>query len=190
MDFSSYETDSTNVYSDISINSNNELTNSNTELINISNNESKTENNTEKSFKLNDEKSSIYIIKEERQMLVQCTSCSYSKTVKVRRFQSSNFAKHYKIKHLHIAYNKKSEKTREKKNQITENPRSFFNLQTRKRPRNNTIFNTNVEKIINNKILNFIINNDLSFNILNSESFQDLILFFKPFDFSNCIISF
>ena len=82
MDSSSYyDSDSTNPVSDKEINSdkelnnsNIELTNSNNELINLSDNDNETEINTEssfnskdynnKSFKLNDEKSSVYILKK------------------------------------------------------------------------------------------------------------------------------
>jgi hypothetical protein len=60
-------------------------------------------------------------------------------------------------------------------------PTDFFNTQTRKRARNTTITDITIEDIIYNKILNFIISNNLSFNILDSESFQDLIGFFKPY---------
>jgi hypothetical protein len=56
-------------------------------------------------------------------------------------------------------------------NNIVPQKNDFFNLQTRKQPRNYTITDINHEDIINNKILSFIINNNLSFNILNSESF-------------------
>jgi hypothetical protein len=65
-------------------------------------------------------------------------------------------------------------------NDIVPQKNDFFNLQTQKQPRNYTITNINHKDIINNKILSFIIDNNLSFNILNSESFQDLIRFFKP----------
>ena len=58
--------------------------------------------------------------------------------------------------------------------------RKFFNLQTRKRPQNATLQDANIKNIINNKLLSFIINNNLSFNILSSESFQDLIYYLKP----------
>ncbi|KAI0535399.1 hypothetical protein GGR58DRAFT_515379 [Xylaria digitata] len=141
-----YESDFTNLFSDKEINSDKEITNSNNELISLSETENNTELNTERLYTrtlllINSEK--------EREMLVQCTSCSYLKTVKVKGFKSSNFVKHYKFKHPNIAYNKESEKTRKK-------------------------------NIINNKILSFIINNNLSLNIINSESFQDLIHFFKP----------
>ncbi|KAI0502712.1 hypothetical protein F5B22DRAFT_632327 [Xylaria bambusicola] len=118
MDSLFYESDiSTNAFSNNEINSNNELPNSNNELITLSENDvestakssinSKDYNN--KSFQLNDENSSIYILKEglfirtllpinpnkERKMIVKCISYQYSKTVKVKRFQSFNFVKHY-----------------------------------------------------------------------------------------------
>jgi hypothetical protein len=94
---SDYNSDSTNPFLDKEINPNTKLINSNNELINLSDNENDTEINTEssfnlkdynnKSFKLNDEKSSAYILKEklfirtllpinpekDREMLVQCT---------------------------------------------------------------------------------------------------------------------
>ncbi|KAI3320662.1 hypothetical protein HD806DRAFT_524671 [Xylariaceae sp. AK1471] len=77
----------------------------------------------------------------------------------VKRFQSSNFVKHYKTKHPAIAYNKNTEKTLTK---------------TQKQPQNSTLQDINIENIINNKILN-------------SESFKNLFRFLKPslIDFNN-----
>ncbi|KAK0616217.1 hypothetical protein B0T14DRAFT_522724 [Immersiella caudata] len=49
---------------------------------------------------------------KERELLIQCTTCSYKKVEKVAGFQSSNYVAHYKRKHPHIAYNKESEKTK------------------------------------------------------------------------------
>jgi hypothetical protein len=54
-------------------------------------------------------------IDKERQMLVECTTCKFKKIEQVKGFQASNYARHYRLKHPNIAYNKESEKTRVKK---------------------------------------------------------------------------
>ncbi|KAI3328097.1 hypothetical protein HD806DRAFT_519932 [Xylariaceae sp. AK1471] len=145
-------------------------------IINNSSNESNTESNSELNTDLINKslftRTLLPINKEkDREILVQCTNCFFNSTVKIKRFQSSNFVKHYKAKYPAIAYNKKAEKKLTKKNNTLKQPTDFFNLKTKKRPRNNTNLNINVKDIINN---------NLSFNMLNSKSFKDLFNFLKP----------
>jgi hypothetical protein len=190
---SSYTTQSFTSNSDTSI-----------QEINIQNNDKNNENY--KDSKYNDlkyilpsnDKSNIYIFennlftrqllpidyKKERQILVQCTTCNYKKVEYIKGFQASNFARHYKAKHLNIAYNKESEKNRLKKSNNSTNITNFFNtnttttLENRKRIRNNTITEFD-ENEAYTKILTFIIENNLSFNILESESFKDLLNYYN-----------
>ena len=121
---------------------------------------------------------------KERQMLVQCTTCSYKKVESIKGFQASNFARHYKRKHPNIAYNKESEKTRKiKSTKPTTLPQDFFNkslttTESRKRIRQNTITEFD-ENEAYTKILTFLIDNNLSFNILNSDSFKDLLNYYN-----------
>jgi len=143
------------------------------------------------SFELKD--NDIYILKmslftrvlqpidyaKERKALIQCTTCSYKKAEKVAGFQSSNYVAHYKRKHPHIAYNKESEKTKLLKQNIPSTATSttttdFF----RKRLQTNTMVEFNEDEAYH-KIPTFIIKNNLSFNILNSESFKDLLSYYN-----------
>jgi hypothetical protein len=116
---------------------------------------------------------------KDREMLIQCTTCFYNKTVSVKRFQSSNFVQHYKNKHATIAYNEKTENKLIKKNNLPSKT-DFFNISTdsRKRIRADTIIDFNEENAYI-KILNFIVENNLSFNILNSDSFKDLLNYYN-----------
>ncbi len=59
-------------------------------------------------------------------MLIQCTTCSFNKVVKITGFQSLNFVRYYKLKHLNIVYNKESEKTRKLNIEIPVK-KDFFN---------------------------------------------------------------
>ncbi len=121
-------------------------------------------------------------ITKERQILVKCTTCNFQKTACLRRFQASNFAKHYLNKHPTIAYNKESEKTRKKKTETSvANLIDFFDprrSESRKRNRTNSEMDFQEDEAYK-KILNFIIDNNLSFNILNSESFKDLLNYYN-----------
>ena len=45
---------------------------------------------------------------KKRELLIQCTTCSYKKLKKVAGLQSSNYVTHYKRKYSNIAYNKES----------------------------------------------------------------------------------
>jgi hypothetical protein len=121
----------------------------------------------------------------ERKILIQCTTCSYKKVENIKGFQASNFARHYKTKHKQIAYNKESEKDRQKKTALSNTVNTirpdFFNItspESRKRTRNNTITEFD-ENQAYTKILTFIIENNLSFNILNSEYFKDLLSYYN-----------
>ena len=110
-------------------------------------------------------------------MLIKCTSYTFKRTEKVASFQSSNYTRYYKNKHPHIAYNKESEKTRQKKVYKLEssNKSDFFN---RKRLRTATITDFDQNEAYN-RILNFIVSNNLSFNILDSNSFKDLLSYYN-----------
>ena len=114
---------------------------------------------------------------KEREIFVQCTLCKYNKTVSLRRFQSSNFVQHYKIKHPNIAYNAQTEATLTLRNSIPTKT-DFFNTKSRKRTRTNTIIEFNEDEAYH-KLLKFIIDNNLSFNILNSDSFKDLLNYYN-----------
>ncbi|KAK1762479.1 hypothetical protein QBC33DRAFT_601630, partial [Phialemonium atrogriseum] len=108
-----------------------------------------------------------------------CTTYSYKKSKSIKGFQASNFAWHYKLKHLNIAYNKESKKTRKVKKSLT-------TLESQKRIRQNTITKFDENKAYT-KVLSFIIDNNLSFNILNSESFKDLLNYYnKSTPIINC----
>jgi hypothetical protein len=144
-----------------------------------------------------DSKSDIYIFKnnlftrallpiditKQREILIKCTTCSYSKVEQVHRFQSSNFVKHYRYKHPLIAYNKESEKTLKLKTQLPSKTDFFTQpLDTRKRTRaDTTLVEDFNEEDAYSKILTFIIENNLSFNILNSNSFRDLLNYYNRF---------
>lgn len=65
-----------------------------------------------------------------------------------------------------------------KNNNKTNN--NIFELSARKRLRTNTNQEEFDENEFNNKLLNFIIENNLSFNMLNSESTQDLFKYLNP----------
>ena len=117
-------------------------------------------------------------INKEREILVQCTSCVYKKVNTLNKFQSSNFVKHYRNKHPNIVYNKESEKSLKLKTDIPDKNTLFKQLESRNRNRTNTLINFN-ESEAYNKILNFIIQNNLSFNILNSNSFKDLLNYYN-----------
>jgi len=110
----------------------------------------------------------------EWKILIQCTTCLYKKIESIKGFQVSNLARHYKTKHIHIAYNKGNEKERQKKTILLNSTKTtksdFFNIispESRKRIRNNTITEFDDNEAYT-KILTFIIENNLSFNILNS----------------------
>jgi len=131
-------------------------------------------------------------INKEREILISCTICSYSKITTIKGFKSSNYVQHYKNKHPNIAYNEKTEKKLIKRaNLLTKT--DFFNISTtsdsRKRQRTSTIittsnteFNTEFnEEEAYNKILDFIITNNLSFNILNSELFSNLLTYYNSY---------
>ena len=90
-------------------------------------------------------------------------------------FQSSNYVAHYKRKHPNIAYNKELEKNKQLKQNIPSTTTTDF---FRKRLQANTIVKFNEDEAYH-KILNFIIENNLSFNILNSESFKDLLSYYN-----------
>jgi hypothetical protein len=47
---------------------------------------------------------------KDREILINCTICTYKKVTTIKGFQSSNYVQHYKNKHSEIAYNKASEK--------------------------------------------------------------------------------
>jgi len=64
---------------------------------------------------------------KERELLIQCTSCSYNKIVKIPGFQSSNFVPNYKNKHLTIVYNEKTKKKKLLKKDVSSKP-DFFNI--------------------------------------------------------------
>ena len=55
---------------------------------------------------------------KDKEMLIKCTTYSFQKIKKVASFQSSNYTRHYKNKHPFIAYNKDSEKTRQKRSNL------------------------------------------------------------------------
>ena len=99
-------------------------------------------------------------INKERDILIQCTSCTYKKVDTLNKFQSSNFVKHYRNKHRNIAYNKESEKKLKLKTDIPDKNTFFKQLESRKRNRTNTLIDFN-ESEAYNKILNFIIQNNL-----------------------------
>jgi hypothetical protein len=61
-------------------------------------------------------------------MLVECTTCKFKKIEQVKGFQASNYARHYRLKHSNIAYNKESEKTRAKKTIQQPFTNDFFNI--------------------------------------------------------------
>ena len=115
---------------------------------------------------------------KEREILIECTTCNYKKVEKIPRFLTSNYTKHYKYKHPNIAYNKESEKTRKRITDIPKKQEFFNQLESRKRNRTDTLIDFN-ESEAYNKILNFIIQNNLSFNILNSNSFKDLLNYYN-----------
>ena len=149
-------------------------------------------------YQLPSDKESVYIFQhglftrslqpidytKEREILLQCTTCSYKKIEPIKRFQASNFARHYKLKHPNIAYNKASETTRKVKAISTTSVKDFFNkknlttTESRKRIRQNTITEFD-ENEAYTKILTFIVDNNLSFNILNSNSFKDLLNYYN-----------
>jgi len=52
---------------------------------------------------------------KERELLIQCITCSYKKIEKVAGFQSLNYVAHYKRKHPNIAHNKELEKIKQLK---------------------------------------------------------------------------
>lgn len=114
---------------------------------------------------------------KEREIFVQCTLCKYNKTVTIKGFQSSNFVQHYKIKHPNIAYNVQTETTLTLRKSIPIKT-DFFNTESRKRTRTNTIIEFNEDEAYH-KLLKFIIDNNLSFNILNSNSFKDLLNYYN-----------
>src|SRR6266566_4468106 len=117
-------------------------------------------------------------INKEREILVKYISCVYKKVDTLNKFQSSNFVKHYRNKHPNIVYNKESEKSLKLKTDIPDKNTLFKQLESRKRNRTNTLIDFN-ESEAYNKILNFIIQNNLSFNILNSNSFKDLLNYYN-----------
>ncbi len=114
---------------------------------------------------------------KEREIFVQCTLCKYNKTVSLKRFQSSNFVQYYKIKHLNIAYNVQTEAILTLRNSILIKI-DFFNTESRKRTRTNTIIEFNEDEVYH-KLLKFIIDNNLSFNIFNSDLFKDLLNYYN-----------
>jgi len=136
---------SSNSYIDIdsALNISTNINSQNTDIQNI-----ETSKYNYPSYKLqSDDESSIYIFKnglftrlllnidpsKPREMLIQCTTCSFNKVVKITGFQSSNFVRHYKLKHLNIAYNKENEKNRKLKTEIPTKKDFFNQLETRKR---------------------------------------------------------
>lgn len=52
---------------------------------------------------------------KDRRVQIACITCNYKKIEPVKRFQASNFQRHYQRNHPIIAYNTKSEKNRIKK---------------------------------------------------------------------------
>jgi len=194
------ESQSTNQNTPEQYNSDNESIN----IITSSNNNYKDSIYNNPQYKLeSNEDSSIYIFKnglftrsvlnidvnKEREILISCTTCSYKKITTIKGFQSSNYVQHYKNKHPNIAYNEKTENKLIKRANLPLKT-DFFNTTTtsdsRKRQRTSTIITNNTE--FNNefneeeaydKILDFIISNNLSFNILNSESFNNLLTYYN-----------
>ena len=120
---------------------------------------------------------------KERQILIKCALCNFNKITTIKGFQSSNYVQHYRNKHPTIAYNKATESTKTKLNNLP-STNDFFNISfttdtdSRKRARNNTLTDFNDDEAYN-KILNFIIENNLSFNILNSSTFKDLLSYYN-----------
>src|SRR6187399_3574182 len=188
------ESQSTNQNTPEQYNSDNESIN----IITSSNNNYKDSIYNNPQYKLeSNEDSSIYIFKnglftrsvlnidvnKEREILISCTTCSYKKITTIKGFQSSNYVQHYRNKHPTIAYNKATESTKTKLNNLP-STNDFFNISfttdtdSRKRARNNTLTDFNDNKAYN-KILNFIIENNLSFNILNSSTFKDLLSYYN-----------
>jgi hypothetical protein len=49
-------------------------------------------------------------LNKEREFIIECTTCNYKTTEIITKFQTSNYGRHYKLKHPNIAYNKASEK--------------------------------------------------------------------------------
>ncbi|KAK0672243.1 ribonuclease H-like domain-containing protein, partial [Cercophora samala] len=125
---------------------------------------------------------------EPRQMTLQCTTCNWKTTTKVDRFQASNYSRHYELKHLNIAFNTKSEATRKKKSEVVSTtPANFFNPDTRKRPRTNTLPTPEFEEDeAYLRILAFLTENNVSFNAIGSPSFKAMIEYFNrgPFAIS------
>src|SRR5216683_7319813 len=121
---------------------------------------------------------------KEREIKVVCTLCSYNKIVKLSGFQSSNFTIHYRKNHSTIAYNEESEnRLKLIKIEDISNKSSFFNnslnlSDSKKRARTNTINEFSEDEALF-KILNFIIDNNLSFNILNKDSFKELLNYYN-----------
>jgi len=50
----------------------------------------------------------------ERKILIQCALCSFNKITQLKGFKSSNYVQHYQNKHPTVAYNKTTEKTKTK----------------------------------------------------------------------------
>src|SRR6266566_4463937 len=117
-------------------------------------------------------------INKEREILVKYISCVYKKVDILNKFQSSNFVKYYRNKHPNIAYNKEFEKSLKLKTDIPDKNTLFKQFESRNRNRTNILIDFN-ESEAYNKILNFIIQNNLSFNILNSNSFKDLLNYYN-----------
>ncbi|KAH8878501.1 hypothetical protein GQ53DRAFT_123307, partial [Thozetella sp. PMI_491] len=117
-------------------------------------------------------------LSKEREILVECTTCSFKKIEKIPGFQSSNYSRHYKNKHSNIAFNKESEKTKLIKASLPPKKAFFNQSKAQKRIRSNTIQEFNKDKALY-KVLNFIVENNLSFNILNSASFHDLLNYYN-----------
>lgn len=70
-----------------------------------------------------------------------------------------------------------------KESEITDSNTSIFDLQTRKRPRNNTIIDNKLtfeEDEAYSRILNFLVDNNISFNVIGSKSFIDLLKYYNP----------
>ncbi|KAK1825568.1 hypothetical protein QBC39DRAFT_270818, partial [Podospora conica] len=84
----------------------------------------------------------------------------------ISTFISSNYSRYYNILHPYIAYNKKSEATRKKRNSNSE----FFHPNLTKRVRINTISNFHKEEALL-KVLTFIVYNNISFFALDPEYF-------------------
>jgi len=118
----------------------------------------------------------------ERKILIRCALCSFNKITQLKGFKSSNYVQHYQNKHPTVAYNKATEKTKTKIQNIP-SKNDFFNISltttdSRKRARNDTITDFNDNEAYN-KILNFLIENNLSFNILESSTFKDLLSYYN-----------